>query len=444
MGGAGRSKTRLETWKEVAAFFGRTERTVKRWEGQRGLPVHRLPGESRSRIYADVAELEAWLNSAGSATGGAELDDAPEGLGAVVVRAATMLAGLLVLILVGWLAWHAGTLSRPAAQGVQVIRRRPDPPLETQRLYLAGMDDWRQRTPDSLNRAVSEFNGAIAMDPDYAEAYVGLALTYNLLREYTLLPASQAYPLAKEAAQHALALDDSLPQAHAALAFVDFFGFWDARSARREYQRAIALDDRSATAHHWYATFLLSQPDFAGARSQIDRALALDPSSRSIQSDRGLIIAQTSPTEGLAILKRIEAADPSFLSPHNYLAQIYFTHGPDRDYLQEAEAAARLMGDRQRLALVAAARAGLAAGHDGMLRSLLVEQIRQFKMGSGEAYSAGVTCAMLGDAPQALSYLQLAVNRREEQVFAMRADANLASLRPLPAFHALLARIKPS
>jgi len=441
MGGAGRSKTRLETWKEVAAFFGRTERTVKRWEGQRGLPVHRLPGESRSRIYADVEELEAWLSGAGSATNAADPADAPEGLGAVLMRSAAMLAGLLVLILIGWLAWHAGTLSRPATQ---VVHRRPDPPLEAQRLYLAGMDDWRLRTPDSLNRAVNEFNGAIRLDADYAEAYVGLALTYNLLREYTLLPASQAYPLARAAARRALALDDSLPQAHAALAFVDFFGFWDAPSARREYQKAIALDDRSATAHHWYATFLLSQPDLAGARSQIDRALALDPTSRSIRSDRGLIIAQTSPAEGLAILRRIETSDPSFLSPHNYLAQIYFTHGPDRDYVREAETAARLMGDRQRLALVAAARAGLAAGHDGMLRSLLAEQIRQFKMGSGQAYSAGVTCAKLGDTSRALSYLQVAVNRREEAVFAMRSDPNLVPLRPLPAFRAVLAQIKPS
>ena len=57
-------KARLETWKEVAAFFGKDERTVKRWEAERGLPVHRLPGATRSRIYVEVNELERWLAGA--------------------------------------------------------------------------------------------------------------------------------------------------------------------------------------------------------------------------------------------------------------------------------------------------------------------------------------------------------------------------------------------
>ena len=64
-------KARLETWKEVAAFFGRDERTVKRWEAERGLPIHRLPGGARSRIYAEVEELERWLGGAGEPDGGA-------------------------------------------------------------------------------------------------------------------------------------------------------------------------------------------------------------------------------------------------------------------------------------------------------------------------------------------------------------------------------------
>jgi len=62
-------RARLETWKEVAAFFGKDERTVKRWEAERGLPIHRLPGGARSRIYAEVEELERWLGGAGQPDG---------------------------------------------------------------------------------------------------------------------------------------------------------------------------------------------------------------------------------------------------------------------------------------------------------------------------------------------------------------------------------------
>ena len=54
---------RLDTWKEIGAFFGRDERTVKRWEATRGLPVHRVPGSGRATVYAYVSELERWLES---------------------------------------------------------------------------------------------------------------------------------------------------------------------------------------------------------------------------------------------------------------------------------------------------------------------------------------------------------------------------------------------
>src|SRR4051812_29143833 len=58
--GAGRAG-RLKSWKEIAAFFGADERTVKRWEAKRGLPVHRPPGGAKATVYADTAELETWL-----------------------------------------------------------------------------------------------------------------------------------------------------------------------------------------------------------------------------------------------------------------------------------------------------------------------------------------------------------------------------------------------
>src|ERR1700749_4377146 len=61
-----RTDKRLDTWKEIGAFFGRDERTVKRWETTRGLPVHRVPGVGRANVYAYTAELEDWLKSAQS------------------------------------------------------------------------------------------------------------------------------------------------------------------------------------------------------------------------------------------------------------------------------------------------------------------------------------------------------------------------------------------
>ena len=169
------------------------------------------------------------------------------------------------------------------------LAARP-PPLAAQRLYLAGMDDWAKRTPAGLNRAVTEFSAAIARDPDYGEAYAGLAITYDLLREYTLMPSSQAYQLATAAAQRALALDDRLSYAHAALGFAEFYGSRKTSAARSEFRRAVELDPRNETAHHWRATFLMTLGDVAGARREIEAAWALNPGSLAIAADRAFIL----------------------------------------------------------------------------------------------------------------------------------------------------------
>jgi tetratricopeptide (TPR) repeat protein len=101
-----------------------------------------------------------------------------------------------------------------------------------------------------------------------AQHYVGMADCYNLLREYSLMPADEAYPRAAAAARRAIALDDSLPGAHSSLAFVDFDWYWDVPSAQRS--------------HHWYATFLLHMARFSESLEEIEKAQRLDPGATTI------------------------------------------------------------------------------------------------------------------------------------------------------------------
>src|ERR1700735_2849150 len=308
---------RLDTGKEIGAFFGRDERTVKRWELTRGLPVHRVPGAGRANVYAytdELAELrsgtkisvenEAEVSSeATSGVTASEPDgessveasgqaraDVNAGAGFVDRRVGERRSGdrvlpgrrnwaagryLAVIAAVLVAALVTGTVARRARSdravragatsatnwgggtGAAGARHHaPDPDAE--QLYLKGIYYWQKRTPESLNQAVDYFTQAVVRDPQYAEAYVGLADCYNLLREYTVMPASEAYPRAMAAAKRAIALDDSLSGAHSSLAFVDFYWSWDVAGAQREFQRAIELDENSVLAHHWYATFLLA------------------------------------------------------------------------------------------------------------------------------------------------------------------------------------------
>src|SRR6266487_2112257 len=146
---------------------------------------------------------------------------------------------------------------------------------------------WNKRTGDGLKKAIDYFSLAIEKDPNYAEAYTGLADSYALSGdwEYAILSPRDASPKAKAAATKALALDDSLGEAHTSLAFALDLYDWDWASADKEYQRAIALNPGYATAHHWYAWHLIVMRRNSEGIFELRKAESLDPLSLIMSAD---------------------------------------------------------------------------------------------------------------------------------------------------------------
>src|SRR5262249_47635939 len=234
----------------------------------------------------------------------------------------------------GWRAAKANTKLGTNPSVIDTSLRRRAANREAEDLYLQGRFYWNKRTPDGLSKALDYFTQAIVHDPGYAQAYVGLADCYNLMREYTLMPSTEAYPRALAAAKKAVELDDQSSEAHASLGFVSFFGMWDAAAGEREFRRAIELNPHNSIAHHWYATYLMTLGRYRESLAEIEQAQALDPNSPSILADKGPILWLAGHREeAIARLKQLEAAEPSFISPHRYLRQIYFASGDYANYL---------------------------------------------------------------------------------------------------------------
>jgi Tfp pilus assembly protein PilF len=495
-----RANRRLDTWKEIGAFFGRDERTVKRWETTRGLPVHRVPGAGRANVYAYTDELAEWLSGtkisveneaevSSEATSGVTASE-PDGESSVEASGqarADVNAGFVDRrvgerrsgdrVLPGRRNWAAGrylaviaAVLVAALVTVTVARRArsdravragatsatnwgggtgaagarhhaPDP--EAEQLYLKGIYYWQKRTPASLNQAVDYFTQAVVRDPQYAEAYAGLADCYNLLREYSLMPANEAYPRAQAAARRAIALDDSLSDAHSALGFVDFYWSWDVAGAQREFVRALTLDPNSVNAHYWYGTYLLHLGRFSESLEEIEKAQKLDPHSTSILADKGLVLFHSGQTQQAAeLLKQLVAAEPDFLSPHNYLAIMHLEQGEYPKYLAERRKAAMLLHDQARLDIVTAGEKGLArGGAQGMWSAMLKEQQRLRAEGKESAYNLARTYALLGRKQEALDYLQTAYQQHETELVSMRVDGGLASLHDEARFREILAEV---
>lgn len=348
---------------------------------------------------------------------------------AVVVLGAAMLGGLVLL----------SRIERSNRPAPAVHKTNP----EAEALYLKGKYYWTKRTPESLNQAVDSFTQAIVKDPGYASAYVGLADTYNLLSEYTTMPYREAFTRAIAAAQRAIELDERLADAHNSLAFASFYGAWDAVTAEREFKRALELNPNYVVAHHWYATFLMSRGRSREALAEIERAQKLDPASNSILADKGLILYNGGRTQdSIALLGQLAASEPSFLSPHSYLASIYLITGRYAEYLAESRKAAVLSQDAQALESAAAAEKAFATGGGrGMLQAMLAMGEKSALPGRGRNVAIAEIAALLGDKATAMRYLKAAFAERELGMLVLGVNPAFASLHGEAGFIELVRQV---
>ncbi|MFZ0632379.1 MAG: hypothetical protein WAM56_13890 [Acidobacteriaceae bacterium] len=443
---------RIDSWKEIAAFFGRDERTVRRWEKERALPVHRIPGE-RGGVFAYTDELTHWLNSthdvadpaepsAPAAPGPTPVPSSPYETASPLDRPSStrwwplpLALSLAALLLVAWVGYrHRASARRPPAPAISSSAHVPDPAAEE--FYLKGRYYWDRRTEGSLNLAVDAFTQAVVHDPAYAQAYAGLAECYDIMPEFASMPGSDAFPRAIAAASKAVALDPSLGEAHRALAFALFYGEWNFPRALAEYRRAIAIDPRDEEAHHWYATSLLTLHRNPEALTEINQARKLNPTSRSILSDQALIRYWNGDRAGaIAQLREIERAEPDFISAPRYLAGLAFAQRDYRTFIGQNRVLGTITHDPQYTDVAAAAEQGLAhGGTHGMLEAIRPVQEHYFQLGRSSGYELARTCALLGRQEDAVRYLKATFQDHDYIVFGAISDPDFASLRGNPGF----------
>ena len=461
------SSQRLVSWKEIAAYFNCDVRTVKRWERERGLPVHRVPGGERSRVFAYAAELKIWLHApsqegeVSSPSSAAETSEiAPhksldpridESNPVVPVPPAPRslfrigaIWGLSLLVLVAGASFayrvHSAGPGKSAPRSGEARR----PVAAAQEAYLRGRYYLEKRTSESLPQAVDAYTQAIVLDSGFAEAYAGLAECYDLMPEFTGMPQAEAMPRAIAAARKAIAINDSLPNAHSALAFALFWYQWDFKDAEPEYERAIELDPKNVEAHHWYATTLMSAEKYPEALREIDVAQQLDPASRSILADQGAILYQSGNRDAaIPILLRLQAAEPDFFSPPHYLANIYFHEENYRGYLDELKRIAAATRRDSDAAFAAAAEDGWKkAGAPGLLRAVRSLYEKSFATGKDDGVLLAQVCARQGDLASAVKYLKAASAAHDYNVKQVLSAEWTPQLNGYPPFEALRSQIR--
>jgi tetratricopeptide (TPR) repeat protein/DNA-binding winged helix-turn-helix (wHTH) protein len=307
--------------------------------------------------------------------------------------------------------------------------------------YLRGRFFWNKRTLEGLEKSIEYYRQALAIYPDYADAYAAMGDSYVLLSSYGGPEPSQSLKIARANAIRALELNPKLGEAHTVLAAVKVDLDSDWAGAVEEYQQAIRLNPEYPTAHHWYALHLSRLGRHAEAESEIQKALQLDPLSLIIQTDAAEVFYRAGDlARATAYLEKTIELDPNFADAHMIWGEVdeqkkdlagalkefgiaeKFFHGAPNIIALEGHAFA-LAGQRER---------ALRIAHD-------LEDLTKRRYVS--SVDIGIVYCGLGDSQAAMTWLERAYEYRDKGLNIIAADPLFNGCRADQRFTALLLRL---
>jgi len=321
-------------------------------------------------------------------------------------------------------------LAKPVTQNKQAYQ-----------FYLKASYFGTKWSPENLKKAIEYSRQAIDQDPALAPAHAVMAFSYAMLGEFGFLPPKEAFPKAKAAALRALALDEGLSQAHAALALTRLLHDWDWPGGERECRRALELNPDDPLAHGVYGTYLMVKGRLEEAVAEVRRAVELDPLDSSTNFVLGAMLFWARQyDQAVEQLRKTLELDPNILRPRELLVLAYAHKGMYAEAMAECEIIRLLPGGN----LVSRALLGyvdaLAGRRDEALN--ILQGLKPLLEGSLLLlYRAAFLCAALNERDQAFELLDKACDERFALMIYLKVYAVFDNLRSDPRFQDLLRRV---
>jgi serine/threonine protein kinase/tetratricopeptide (TPR) repeat protein len=318
------------------------------------------------------------------------------------------------------------------------LAARPTSDLEAYDLYLKGRYEWNRRSRESLQSALAYFKRAAERDPRFALAYVGTADTYASMANFNFLPAAEALSLAEKAARRAIALDSSLAEAYASQGFI-LATRASAVESERAFRRALELNPSYPEAHHYYSMLLTAVGRTDDALNENSRTLALDPLSLSANANRGVILEGKGDFSGArSALERALAMRSDFMVGLFHMGILDVAEGRYAQGLARLHAAKMRAPGFPRIGPAIAytyTRLGQRAEADSVLKEL-----RDSATDNRSRINLAIAHAEIGDLDGAFAIMQSATWDMTTLI-ELHVDPLLAALRKDPRYIRLLAKI---
>jgi len=308
---------------------------------------------------------------------------------------------------------------------------------EAHEAYLAGRFYWNKWTAEALTKSIAYFERAIAKDPGYALAFAGLADSYHALPELTTVPIGEALPKARTAALKALELDDSLAEAHSALASVKEDYDWDWVGAEQQYKRAIELNPGDSTTRVFYSNLLLELGRLPEALSEARTAQVLDPLSLRANDNLSAVLYFSGEYDQ-CINQCMKTLEFDSLSPqaHRHLGQAYAQKHLYGEAIKELEKATEL--SRANDETLSELGYVLAISGSKEQARKVIQHLMHSSDGHISQYRLAIVYAGLGEKDNALDSLERALKDRSPGVVHLKVSPHFFELRSEPRFQKLL------
>jgi TolB-like protein/Flp pilus assembly protein TadD len=300
---------------------------------------------------------------------------------------------------------------------------------------------WNRRTEFDMEKGIGRFEQAIALDPTYAEPYVGIADCLIMLGIFGLRRPCDAFPAAREAAEKALNLDSHNAAAQVSLGTILHMHYWEASGVEQPFKRALELNANSATAHQWYGSYLSGIGRNQEAIRLVEKARALDPLSLVMNAFLGLTYFKARQFEQAVHAARMAVElDPNNPFAHYILSRTLCGAGELQEAVLEAEAACRFSGNRLPFAAhvgYAYGRAGFRAKAEATLNGL--EELRATRYVS--AYETALIYLALEDISAAAAWLERSLEERAAKLTEI-LDPVFDGVRDQPVVHKIMCELR--
>ncbi len=312
---------------------------------------------------------------------------------------------------------------------------------EAYRLYLLGMHHLNRWEPAEIDKAIRYFQQAIALDPEYARAYTGLAQSYGVIGFYGFMPPRDSYEKVRAATATALEIDNNLAEAHASNAATYLYFDWEWEKAEEEFQRAISLNSNYAEAHQFYAWFLNGMGRTEEALTSIRRALELEPlvlSAYLTASD--VFYGSRQYDQAITQLQDVLDLSPNEPLALSRLGRSYVQKGMFTEAIGNMEQAVALSPDNLEF-LWMLGHAYATAGKTAEARKILDDLHALAKKRYVQPYGFALIHIGLGENDEALEWLDRAYQDRNGYMPFLQVNPRLDPLRSDPHFQDLLRRM---